>query len=510
MVDQRPVDGHAGGASLRRAPEVLAGMAVVREGIRRASLAALTGLIPHYLSFYLFHTPLWTDLIAQWIMARTPSHYAVWILQTLGPWAKPFAVTGGLATLGAALFLIQIMRSRWSMAFAGLAVAAGMSLMFEYRSALGEITFWIPALLTLLDDRLLTRAVPKSAHVFNRTATVRERDHLHRREAIVMLAGTAGVALESYARNETMARRAVVPVDLFPFRQPAETFSPGLVRKAVTPIPESYGMSKNTVDPVLDPKSWRLRITVDGRPLREITYTELLAMPRVERYVTMRCISNTLKSDLMGTAYWAGVRLEQLVDHRLLPGGILEVAVIGVDGHGDSLPLDFAFSGQVLFALGMNGKTLDRTHGFPVRLLCPRFYGFKNVKWIGEIAFLSTPYLGTWPKMGYTKDPQIHTASHIDRVVLENGRLIAGGVSFAGDRGIRRVTVRADEGSWVEAELESPLSPYTWTRWRAALPVTSAKQVEARALDGTGTWQDPVEGPLFPDGVKGPTIKRLA
>ena len=268
-------------------------------------------------------------------------------------------------------------------------------------------------------------------------------------------------------------------------------------------------MSKNTVDPVLDPKTWRMGVTVDGRTLREITYSELLAMPRVERYVTMRCVSNTLKSDLMGTALWAGVRLEQLADRRSLPASIQEAAIIGVDGHGDSLSLDFAFSDQVLFALGMNGKTLDRTHGFPVRLLCPRYYGFKNVKWVGEIAFLSKPYLGTWPKMGYTKDPQIHTASHIDRVVSENGRLLAGGVSFAGDRGIRRVTVRAGEGPWVDAELERPLSPYTWTRWRASLPVASARQVEARAMDGAGRWQDSTEGPLFPDGVRGPTIKSV-
>ncbi len=468
----------------------------MRPRIRKASLAALIGLLPHYLSFYLFHTPLWTGVIAEWIMARTPSHYAVWLLQTLGPWAKPFAVTGGLATLGAALFLIQIVRSRWLMAFAALAVVAGMSILFEYHSPLGQITFWFPALLTLFRH-------PIPSH--DRKGVVAAS----RREAIVMLAGTAAVALESYVRNEAMARRAILPVDLFPFHPPAETFAAGLVRKAVTSTPEFYGMSKNTADPAPDPGSWRLRITVDGHPLRQIAYSELLAMPRVERYVTMRCISNTLKSDLMGTASWAGVRLSQLVDRRLLPGGIQEVAVIGVDGHGDSFPLDFAFSEQVLFALGMNGKTLDRTHGFPVRLLCPRFYGFKNVKWIAGIAFLSRPYTGTWPKMGYTKDPQIHTASHIDRVLLESGRLLAGGVSFAGDRGIRRVTVRADEGPWVDAELESPLSPYTWTRWRAVLPVASAKQVEARALDGTGKWQDPAEGPLFPDGMKGPTIKRV-
>jgi DMSO/TMAO reductase YedYZ molybdopterin-dependent catalytic subunit len=277
----------------------------------------------------------------------------------------------------------------------------------------------------------------------------------------------------------------------------------------VTPTVEFYGMSKNTVDPSPDPRTWRLKITVNGRTLREVGYSEMRALPRTERYVTLRCISNTLKSDLMGTALWSGVRLDELVVRSRLPGDVREVAIIGVDGHGDSLPLEFAFCEQVLLAIGMNGKTLDRTHGFPIRLLCPRFYGFKNVKWIGEIAFTSDSYFGTWPKMGYTKDPVVHTASHIDRVMNSGAALAVGGVSFAGDRGIRRVIVRADGGDWVEAELEAPLSPYTWTRWRATLPVQAAKQVEARAMDGLGNWQDPQEGPLFPDGVRGPTVKRL-
>jgi hypothetical protein len=34
--------------------------------------------------------------------------------------------------------------------------------------------------------------------------------------------------------------------------------------------------------------------------------------------------------------------------------------------------------------------------------------------------------------------------------------------------------------------------------------------VEARDLDGHGHWQATRESPIFPDGVKGPTIKKLS
>ena len=446
----------------------------------RSSLATLAGLVPHYIAFYLLHAPLWTETIAEWIMAHTPSHIAVALLDSLGPWAKPLAMTGALAALGFAVFVTLPLR--WA---GPLLAAVSLGSVFNYHSWIGQISFWLPV--------TVVAAWPHPAFA-------------PRRRRFIMSAGVAAIALECYLRNEALSRRAVEPVPLWPFHPPPDAFAPGLVRKAVTPVAEFYGMSKDSVDPAIDPSNWRLKIAADGRTLKEYRYSELLSLSRVERYVTLRCVSNTLKSDLMGTAAWSGVSLSQLVERSAIPPGDGEVAIVGVDGHGDSLSLDYAFSDETLFALGMNGQTLDRTHGFPLRLLVPRYYGFKNVKWISEINFLTKPYFGTWPRLGYTKEPAVHIASHIDRI--EGSRI--GGVSFAGTRGIRAVEVRADQGPWVAATLDRPLSPFTWTRWFALLPSPPSTQVEVRAQDGTGHWQESLEGPLFPDGVTGPTVRRLS
>jgi DMSO/TMAO reductase YedYZ molybdopterin-dependent catalytic subunit len=282
-----------------------------------------------------------------------------------------------------------------------------------------------------------------------------------------------------------------------------------MVRSPVTPVNTFYAMSKNAVDPSPDARDWNLRITFGGRTIRAVSYPELLSMADTSEYVTLRCVSNTLQSDLMGTALWTGLRLNRLIDARMIPEGVIEIAAIGVDGHGDSFTPAYLLSNDVLLAVGMNGETLNRTHGFPARLIVPRYYGFKNVKWLGEFALMRKPYLGTWPKMGYTKEPVVHTASHIDRIVRAAGATNVGGVSFAGDRGIAAVEVRADQGPWFRAIIEAPLARFTWTRWQAQL-AGGAKVVEARALDGAGRWQEPVEGPLFPDGVKGPTIRRVS
>jgi phytoene synthase len=452
-----------------------------------SSLATLTGLLSHYLLHYLAGTPLLTDQIAEWIMARTPSRYTVVILEYLGSWAKPSATTGALALLGACLFCASLIPMRSAALAFGALCAWGIAQTTGYHSLLGMGAFWIPALCFAL---------------FARRPVSLER------RALLMAGGVIAVSAESYLRERSLERRASQPLELFPFQPPLdrENFAPRLVRKIVTPVPEFYGMSKNTVDPVVDLQAWRLLITLDGKPLRHFSYGEVLGLPRQIRYVTLRCISNTLKSDLMGTAAWAGVHLSQLIDRRALPANVIEVAFLGIEGHDDSLRLDYAFSDESLLALGMNGKTLGRIHGFPLRLLAPNYYGCRNVKWIREIRFVTQPYFGTWQRMGYTKEPLIHICSHIDRVRRDGPLVEFGGVSFAGSRGIKAVRVRANNGPWQPARLEPALSPYTWTRWASQLSAAEGAQIEANAQDGSGAWQELFEGGPFPNGMSGPTI----
>ena len=373
-------------------------------------------------------------------MARTPSRFAVPLLASLGAWAKPFAMTGALALLGAATLLAQLAFRCRRAYLPGLltlaAAAAALSPVLGYSSLTGIASFWLPAALALC--------------FLNRPQTQ---------------------ALSTPA------------------------------------VPAFYGMSNNAVDPSLSPSIWRLLLTLEGQPLREFTFAELLTLPRTKRYSTLRCISNTLQSDLMGAALWSGFPLSLLIDRRQLPSDILEAAILGADGHSDSVAIDYAFSDEFLLITGMDGKTLSRIHGFPLRMLAPRYYGFKKVKWISEIRFVRQPYYGIWPKLGYTRQPLIHTASHIDRIRRSGNTL---GVSFAGIRGIRGVVLRVGDGLWQKATLEPPLSPYTWTRWYGDLPIDNATTVEARALDGAGNWRESAEGPLFPNGVTGPTIRNIS
>jgi DMSO/TMAO reductase YedYZ molybdopterin-dependent catalytic subunit len=494
----------------------------LRVSVRCSSLSVLIGLIPHYVLFYASGTPVLTEQIAEWIMARTPSRYAVSILDLLGPWAKPFALTGALAVLGFSMFVARwggrrIRRPFQPEATVILAASLVALLMHAvgYSSIAGALSFAVPAILVLISTGVEVPEVPGDVAPAGFPSVRPRRQFIVGASgyglSLLGTAGVAGVAFESYLRNAALAKRAVEPAPLFPFQPPLarRTFGWGLARSSITPVPEFYGMSKNAVDPVINPNTWRLQIFADAKLLREFTYPELLSLPRQLRYQTLRCISNTLKSDLMGTAEWSGIHLSQLVDRCILAPEVIEAAFIGSDGHDDSVSIDYAFGSELLFALGMNGKTLGRTHGFPIRVLAPRYYGCRNVKWLSSIRFVTKPYSGTWQRLGYTKEPIIHIASHIDRMARVNRNLRVGGVSFAGDRSIRAVRVRTNRDPWIPACLEPALSAYTWTRWCAELDAKPGDVLEANAQDAHGCWQELSESNAFPNGVSGPTLVKV-
>ena len=65
---------------------------------------------------------------------------------------------------------------------------------------------------------------------------------------------------------------------------------------------------------------------------REVTLTfdELVALPLIERYVTIACVSNEVGGNLVGNAKWTGVRLTDVLDIAgVQPGATQIVAALG-------------------------------------------------------------------------------------------------------------------------------------------------------------------------------------
>src|SRR6266516_1017242 len=126
---------------------------------------------------------------------------------------------------------------------------------------------------------------------------------------------------------------------------------PGLTPE-VTPNRLHYVVDESIIDPNVDSGSWRLRVDgLVGEPLT-LTYQDLLAMPAIEQYVTLQCISNLVGGDLVSTAKWTVVPLKAVLARAggVAPGAV-RVVFHAVGGYTDSLPVAKALDGETVGGL---------------------------------------------------------------------------------------------------------------------------------------------------------------
>lgn len=301
--------------------------------------------------------------------------------------------------------------------------------------------------------------------------------------------------------------RDVVPATLPSPRAGDAAFAsiPGLSPR-VTPTADHYVVDEELFDPQVNPDTWRLRVFGLVDQELSITYDELLAMPAIEQYFTLECISNAVGGDLMSTARWTGVPMRSLLEKAGVQNGALEVVSRAVGGYSDSLPMSDAMRPGTLVAIGMNGKALPRAHGFPARILAPGHYGMKQPKWLESLEVVDRPYQGYWERRGWSKTAIVKTTARADTTGANVAPYTLAGVAFAGDRGISKVEVSFDRGgTWEEADLESELSAFTWRRWRFPVPSTVNGTVTAtiRSTDADGNLQPPTVADTYPSGASG-------
>lgn len=277
----------------------------------------------------------------------------------------------------------------------------------------------------------------------------------------------------------------------------------------VTSNDEFYRIDTALIVPQVDPKTWKLRI--HGMVDHEITinYDELLAMPMVERYVTIACVSNEVGGDLIGNARWLGVPVKDLLERAGPRPGADQVVSRSVDGWTCGTPTAALLDGRdALLAVGMNGEPLPIDHGFPVRVIVPGLYGYVSAcKWIAEWEVTTfAAFDAYWVPRGWAAQAVIKTESRIDtpRGTKPAGEVMIAGVAWAQHRGIDKVEVRVDDGPWQVTELLGTVSEDTWRQWRLRWAATPGQHtLTVRATDRDGVVQTEQEAPPAPDGATG-------
>ena len=342
-----------------------------------------------------------------------------------------------------------------------------------------------------------------------------------RRRLMVGVAGAVTVSAitiwigRSMIRSRAEAQRSALglpaPVERQADPSAANDFALESLTPIVVPNDEFYRIDTALVVPAIDPEEWTL--TIKGMVAREIvlTYADIVAMPLVERYVTLSCVSNKVGGGLVGNALWTGVYLKDLLNLAGVESGADQIIARSTDDWTAGIPTEIAFDGRdALLAIGMNREVLPADHGFPARLVVPGLYGYVSAtKWIKELELTTwDAFDGYWVPRGWAKEAPIKTQSRIDRprnnARIEAGEYTLGGVAWSPTNGIERVEVQVDDGPWTEAELSAPLSNDAWLQWMLPTEMAAGEhQVRVRATDRTGYTQSEDEVPPAPNGAEG-------
>ncbi|MHB1004071.1 MAG: molybdopterin-dependent oxidoreductase [Chloroflexota bacterium] len=264
----------------------------------------------------------------------------------------------------------------------------------------------------------------------------------------------------------------------------------------------------------LDGAVWRLAVSGLFERPRRLSLADLMAYPAVVAPITLSCISNTVGGELIGNAYWTGLRLRDLLADLGLRPDATELHLESADGFYGSVTLADALDEQTLLVYGMNGAILPAGHGYPLRILIPDRYGMKQPKWILSLEAISEHRPGFWEERDWSEEARPQIMSQVDSPSLGERRgeiLTFGGIAWAGARGIRKVELKIDEGPWVETTLRVPaLGPLAWTQWRYDWPATPGQhRLRVRATDGSGTPQSAEPRDPQPEGATGYDLRTI-
>lgn len=308
-----------------------------------------------------------------------------------------------------------------------------------------------------------------------------------------------------------------------------ETSIPALVGGVVMPNARFY-MRNNFRIPNLDAAAFRLSIGGLVERSQRFTIRDLQNMRSKTQVVTLECAGNgralfdrPAEGEQWGlgavsTAEWTGVPLVEILDRAGVRQDAKDVLFRGADGGAvegrsesmrfeRSLGIDDARDSDVLLAYAMNGEPLPVEHGYPLRLIVPRWYAVASVKWLTEIELIDRTFTGhyqgdkyryQWERDGRVVSEPV-TLQRVRALITEPspdtevraGELAIRGVAWSGAAPIARIDVSLNGGDWQEARLVSERTRYSWQWWELMTRVekSDALILRARATDLAGRTQ---------------------
>jgi sulfite dehydrogenase len=277
-----------------------------------------------------------------------------------------------------------------------------------------------------------------------------------------------------------------------------------------------------------NPDVWEVRIEGVKNP-RTLTVGELKAMGITTVASVLQCSGNgraffphgasgtQWSVGAAGCVMWTGVPLADVVE--ALGGPVDGARYITATG-GESLPdgidpktimversVPTKALETALLAWEMNDEPLTHTHGGPLRMVVPGYYGVNNVKYVKNLAFTENQTDAKIQASGYrvrdvgvkgSPDQPSMWEMNVKSWVtapLESGRTgrnMIYGVAFGGTVALEKVDVSVDGGkTWKQARFLGPdLGPYAWRPFVLATDMPAGEhRIVSRATDVRGNTQ---------------------
>ncbi|HWJ09006.1 MAG TPA: molybdopterin-dependent oxidoreductase [Nocardioides sp.] len=466
--------------------------------------------------------------VAEGFTALTPGGVVKWAINTFERDDKLVLVVGILLFLLVAFALLgRLARRRWWASVTGYVALAGIAVVAVASKPTPAATDFVPVVVGLV-VWVVTLAV--LAEWLRRWELVEDVDpavdpgHTRRHFFVAIggaaaLAGAAGLVgrVAGSARRRAEESRRLLRIEgvTAPVLPDGVSFDIEDVPPWQTPSEDFYRIDTTFIEPTIAPADWSLRI--HGMVDREIvlTYADLVDSERRELtqdWITLNCVSNNVGGELIGNAWWSGVRLAGLLAEAGPQEGADAVLQTSEDGWTCGTPLQALTdrSRNAMLAVAMNGEPLPIEHGFPVRTIVPGLYGYVSAtKWVVDLEVTRfADITAYWTDKGWAEQGPVKIASRIDVPHdgddVPAGELVCAGTAWLQHTGISGVQVQVDGGAWQDAELATTPNVDTWVQWRATVQVDEGDhQLRVRAIDLDGEVQTGAVADVLPDGATG-------
>ncbi len=179
-------------------------------------------------------------------------------------------------------------------------------------------------------------------------------------------------------------------------------------------IPENYiqnrdvpGFHIRAANPFLgvDANTWALAVGGMVQNPIALGYEDLFGFKRHSQVSRLKCVECW-----SAKAEWEGFRIEEILARVKPDPAARFVYLQSADSYYESFTVEELKRPRVLFVLRMNGNSLTPDHGYPLRLIAPFKYGYKNIKYITSIKFTDSRKRNYWSNNGpYSVDGTIQT-----------------------------------------------------------------------------------------------------